>query len=153
MVFNRNTRVRSADPSPVDLDRPVIDSPPDTLHEATLFAIQGLKELRTTVASQSAELMRLNAQLAQAQAEATTYRHLADENQRERDHYIRFSTELITQMQNARHLFDDCFERAKLSIFEKKAIPIPAKEIPQVEMIDDEPVPEFLTNPKRDTTR
>ena len=151
MVFARNTRPRNPDPGPDS--HPVIDAPPDTLHEATLFAMQGLKELRTTVAIQSAEILRLQAQLAQAQAEATTYKHLADENQRERDHYIRFSTELITQMQNARHLFDDCFERAKLSIFEKKVISIPAKEIPQVEMVGDEPVPEFLINPKRDTTR
>lgn len=148
MVFARTTRTRPSDPSPDNIDRLPMNDAPDTLHEATIFAMQGLKELRMTVATQSAELLRLQAMLAQAQAEATTYKQLAADNQQERDHYIRFSTELVTQMQNARHLFDDCFERAKLSLFEKKAIPSSVKEVDAT--IDEEPVPAFLT---RDTTR
>ncbi len=150
MVFARNPRPRNGDPSPDNVDRLPMNDAPDTLHEATIFAMQGLKELRTTVAVQSAELLRLQAQLAQAEAEAKTYRQLADDNQRERDHYIRFSTELVTQMQNARHLFDDCFERAKLSLYEKKAVPPPAAEPKEGEVVNYEPVPAFLT---RDTTR
>lgn len=149
MVFARTTRTRPPDPSPDNVDRLPMNDTPDTLHEATIFAMQGLKELRTTVATQSAELLRLQALLAHAEAEAKTYKQLAADNQQERDHYIRFSTELVTQMQNARHLFDDCFERAKLSLFEKKAIPVPAKELEHA-TIDEEPVPAFLT---RDTTR
>lgn len=134
MVNFRNRSRENIDPPP---------EAPDTLHEATIFAMQGLKELRTTVATQSAEILRLQAELATAHAEATTYKQLSDDNQRERDHYIRFSTELVTQMQTARHLFDDCFERAKLSLFEKKAIPAPTQK--ELDEVTAEPIPAFLT--------
>lgn len=113
----------------------------DTLHESAMITANGVKELREENILHIETIGNLERDLGIATAELAMYKERLAEVQRQCDFYMRYSVELVTQLNTIQMVVADAMGKAKDSAYR----PSMAAPTVEVETQPSESFPEFLT--------